>query len=97
MFRWQHELDREGDNKCERTRERAEDREHQDHERQLDRERVAEHDRLLIEIQRETGAGIKQLHKDIANSPRFSHRGTPTSTPAADTRAADDHPKPPPL
>ena len=80
-----HELDREREDKGERTRIR---------ERQLDRERAAEHDHVLIE----TSAGIKQLHKDMANSPRFSRRGTPISTPgpAADARAADDHPKPAP-
>ena len=40
--------------------------------------------------------GSERLHRDIANSPRFSRRGTPTSNPAADTRAADDRPKPAP-
>ena len=55
MFRRQHELDRERDNKREkaRVRERAEDLERQE---KRDRER----DRLLIEIQRETSAGINQ-------------------------------------
>ena len=103
MLRRQHEHDREREDIRERARarelaedlERKEhDREQRDHDRQLDRERAADHDRLLIE----TSAGIKQLHKDMANSPRFSRRGTPISAPgpAADARAADDRPKPAP-
>ena len=50
--------------------------------------------RLLIEIQRENSAGLKQLRRDMANSPRFSRRGTPTSTPVP---AADDSPKAAPV
>ena len=96
------ELDREREDKREttRARERAEDlerqeqqqemlrrqhehdREQRDHDRQLDRERAAERDRLLSE----------QLRRDMANSPRFSRRGTPTGTPVP----AVDRPKPAP-
>ena len=64
-----------------------------DRERQLDRERAGEHDRLVIEAQPETGARLEQLHRDMANSPRFSRRGTPTGTPVP---AVDDRPKPAP-
>ena len=92
------ELDREREDKREkaRARERAEDLERQerdraqrDYDRQLDRERAAEHDRLLIE----NSAGLQQLRRDMANSPRFSRRGTPTGTPVP---AVDDRPKPAP-
>ena len=103
MLRQQQELDREREDKREttRARERAEDlerqeqqqemlrrqhehdREQRDHDRQLDRERAAERDRLLSE----------QLRRDMANSPRFSRRGTPTGTPVP---AVDDRPKPAP-
>ena len=76
---------RESEDKRERTRAR---------ERQLDRERAAEHDRLVIEAQRETSAGLEQLRRDMANSPRFSRRGTPTGTPVP---AADDSPKAAPV
>ena len=109
MLRRQHEhnCDREDKREKARARERAEDRERQeqqremlrcqhehdreqrDHDRQLDRERAVEHDRLLSE----TSTGLQQLRRDMANSPRFSHRGTPTGTPVP---AVDDRPKPAP-
>ena len=110
MLRHQHEhnCDREDKRERARARERAEDlerqeqqremlrrqhehdREQRDHDRQLDRERAAERDRLLSE----TSTGLQQLRRDMANSPRFSRRGTPTGTPVP---AADDSPKPAPV
>ena len=66
------------------------DRKRQEQQQELENERY----RLLIEIQRENSAGLKQLHRDMANSPRFSRRGTPTSTPVP---AADDSPKAAPV
>ena len=88
----QQELDREREDKRERRKER--DREQRDHARQLDSERAAERDRLLMEAQHETNAGIERLSRNIANSPRLSRRGTPTGTPVP---AADDSPKPAPV
>ena len=79
----------ERDRKLDRKRQEQQqelDRKRQEHDRERDRER----DRLLIEIQRENSAGLKQLRRDMANSPRFSRRGTPTGTPVP---AADDSPK----
>ena len=76
------------------------DRKRQEQQQELDRkrqeqqhERENERYRLLIEIQRENSAGLKQLRRDMANNPRFSRRGTPTSTPVP---AVDDRPKPAP-
>ena len=73
------------------------DRKRQEQQQELDRkrqeqqhERDRERDRLLIEIRRENSAGLQQLRGDMANSPRFSRRGTPTGTPVP---AADDSPK----
>ena len=68
-------------------------REQRDHDCQLDRERAAERDRLLMEAQHETSAGIERLSRNIANSPRLSRHGTPTGTPVP---AVDDRPKPAP-
>ena len=100
----EHDRQREDKRETTRARERAEDlerqeqqqerlrrqhehdREQRDHDRQLDRERAAERDRLLSE----TSTGLQQLRRDMANSPRFSRRGTPTGTPVP---AADDSPK----
>ena len=101
MLRRQHEHNCDLEDKREkaRARERAEDlqrkerdREQRDHTRQLDSERVAERDRLLMEAQHETNAGIERLSRNIANSPRLSRRGTPTGTPVP----AVDCPKPAP-
>ena len=91
MLRRQHEHNCDLEDKREkaRARERAEDLERKEHDRQLDRERAAEHDHLLIE----NSAGLQQLRRDMANSPRFSRRGTPTGTPVP---AVDDRPKPAP-
>ena len=93
--------EREDKRETTRARERAEDlwrkerdREQRDHARQLDSERAAERDRLLMEAQHETNAGIERLSRNIANSPRLSCRGTPTGTPVP---AADDSPKPAPV
>ena len=105
MLRRQHEHNCDLEDKREkaRARERAEDlqrkerdREQRDHARQLDSERAAERererDRLLMEAQHETNAGIERLSRNIANSPRLSRRGTPTGTPVP----AVDRPKPAP-
>ena len=77
-------------------RQHEHDREQRDHARQLDSERAAERererDRLLMEAQHETNAGIERLSRNIANSPRLSRRGTPTGTPVP----AVDRPKPAP-
>ena len=94
--RWMrdHELDREREDKREkaRARERAEDLER--HERWMrDHERDRERHRLRIETHRENSAGLQQPRRDMANSPRFSRRGTPTGTPVP---AVDDRPKPAP-
>ena len=66
------------------------DRKRQEQQHERDRERDHERDRLLIEIRRENSAGLQQLRRDMANSPRFSRLGTPTGTPVP---AADDSPK----
>ena len=105
MLRRQHEHNCDLEDKREkaRARERAEDlqrkerdREQRDHAHQLDSERAAERererDRLLMEAQHETNAGIERLSRNIANSPRLSRRGTPTGTPVP----AVDRPKPAP-
>ena len=72
-------------------RKRQEQQQELDRKRQeQDRERDHERERLLIEIRRENSAGLQQLRRDMANSPRFSRRGTPTGTPVP---AADDSPR----